>query len=42
MTLEDRIETGAQLKRKMNCCQAVARTAAKSSSPERRMTSYLA
>ena len=22
-TLEDRIETGAQLKRKMNCCQAV-------------------
>ena len=23
MTLEDRIETGAQLKRKMNCCQAV-------------------
>jgi hypothetical protein len=22
-TLEDRIEAGAQLKRKMNCCQAV-------------------
>ena len=23
MTLEERMETGAQLKRKMNCCQAV-------------------